>query len=254
MGYQVEREVNEHFAPFYPYVADEVLAEYGREVGRVLEIGPYGPGVSIALAKKCPKMTFVCGDEYPEALAYFRECVRRDELIGRVEIQSLDKSSLVFDAEIYDLVIFRGGLFFLGGPGEDPQRDEPGPPVGRNGRARGRLRGGRAERTDRIPPSSREGVKRSDVYKTALERGRRKDRSLSGFGREDEDLPAARDVDSLAKRLRSAQAASPPGSSGPPGSPGEPESSSVPHMIRAALSKAAGTMMSTLPKFVEENP
>ncbi len=112
MGYQVEREVNEHFAPFYPYVADEVLAEYGRKTGRVLEIGPYGPGVSVALAKKCPQMTFVCGDEYPEALAYFRECVRREGLIGRVEIQSLDKSSLVFDAEIFDLVIFREGLFF----------------------------------------------------------------------------------------------------------------------------------------------
>ncbi len=115
MGFELEQEVNDHFAPFYPYVADEVLAEYDSVSGRVLEVGPYGPGVSIALAQKCPEMSFVCGDESGEALTYIRKCVRREKLSRRVEILNIDKDSLLFDADIFDLVIFRGGLFFWDG-------------------------------------------------------------------------------------------------------------------------------------------
>lgn len=115
MGFELEQEVNDHFAPFYPYVADEVLAEYGSASGRVLEVGPYGPGVSIALARKCPEMSFVCGDESGEALAYIRKCVRGEKLTRRVEILNIDKDSLLFDADTFDLVIFRGGLFFWEG-------------------------------------------------------------------------------------------------------------------------------------------
>ena len=115
MGIELEQEMNDHFAPFYPYVADEVLAEYGSASGRVLEVGPYGPGVSIALARKCPEMSFVCGDESGEALAYIRKCVRGEKLTRRVEILNIDKDSLLFDADTFDLVIFRGGLFFWEG-------------------------------------------------------------------------------------------------------------------------------------------
>ncbi|HJP13756.1 MAG TPA: class I SAM-dependent methyltransferase [Nitrospinota bacterium] len=115
MGFELEQEMNDHFAPFYPYVDDEVLAEYGSASGRVLEVGPYGPGVSIALARKCPEMSFVCGDESGEALAYIRKCVRGEKLTRRVEILNIDKDSLLFDADTFDLVIFRGGLFFWEG-------------------------------------------------------------------------------------------------------------------------------------------
>ncbi len=112
MSFELEREVNEHFAPFYSFVADELLSEFGRDSGRVLEIGPYGPGVAVALAKKCPEMSFVCGDENSGALSYFRECSRREKLIGRVDIQYVDKYSLLFDESTFDLAVFRGGLFF----------------------------------------------------------------------------------------------------------------------------------------------
>lgn len=112
MTFKLEQEVNDHFTPFYPYVADEVLAEYGSTSGRVLEIGPYGPGVSLALAEKCPDLSFVCGDESDEALTYFRKCIRNVKMSRRVEILNVDKYSLLFDADTFDLVIFRGGLFF----------------------------------------------------------------------------------------------------------------------------------------------
>ncbi|MFP6891628.1 MAG: class I SAM-dependent methyltransferase [Nitrospinota bacterium] len=115
MGFELEREMNDLFSPFYPYVADEVLGEYGRRSGRVLEIGPYGPGVTIALAEKCPEMTFVCGDENDKSLSYIRKCVRRKEMSRRVEILNMDKYSLLFDEDTFDLVVFRGGLFFWEG-------------------------------------------------------------------------------------------------------------------------------------------
>ncbi|MBT3349770.1 MAG: class I SAM-dependent methyltransferase [Nitrospinaceae bacterium] len=112
MAFKLEQEVNEHFTPFYPYVADEVLAQFGGTGGRVLEIGPYGPGVTLALAEKCPDLSFVCGDDNDEALSYFRKCVRNVKMSRRVEILNIDKYSLLFDADTFDLVIFRGGLFF----------------------------------------------------------------------------------------------------------------------------------------------
>jgi ubiquinone/menaquinone biosynthesis C-methylase UbiE len=112
MNYELEREVNEHFGPFYPYVADEIRAEFGRDSGRVLEIGPYGPGVAVALAKKCVGLSLTCGDDSEGALAYFRECVDRENLGDRIEVRLLDKHALPFDEDTFDLVVFRGGLFF----------------------------------------------------------------------------------------------------------------------------------------------
>jgi len=63
MDFGLIRAVNAHFQPFYPYAAMEIHAEYGRDTGDVLEIGPYGPGVAIALAERCPGMLFM-GDDW----------------------------------------------------------------------------------------------------------------------------------------------------------------------------------------------
>ncbi|MDA0999832.1 MAG: class I SAM-dependent methyltransferase [bacterium] len=112
MGFELEREVNDHFTPFYGYVADEILGEMGSREGRVLEIGPYGPGVSVALAQKCPGMSFVCGDSYPEALAYQGEKIGVAGLADRIEVRPLDMLELPFADECFELVLFRGGLFF----------------------------------------------------------------------------------------------------------------------------------------------
>lgn len=118
MSYELEREVNEHFAPFYPYVADEILAEWVEETGHVLELGPYGPGVAVAMARKRPAMTFVCGDDTANALEYFRECIDRERLAERVEILECDKYASPFGGGTFDIAVFRGGLFFW----DDPER------------------------------------------------------------------------------------------------------------------------------------
>ncbi|MEE9274395.1 MAG: class I SAM-dependent methyltransferase [bacterium] len=120
MGFETERAVNAHFAPFYGHVAEELLAEGGGgwlppDGGRALEIGPYGPGVSLALAERRSGLSFVCGDDRDEAVAYLAEQVAEEGMAERIRVQRFDKRALPFGEGSFDLVLFRGGLFFWEG-------------------------------------------------------------------------------------------------------------------------------------------
>ena len=112
MDFELIRAVNAHFEPFYPYAAAEIHAEYGRDAGDVLEIGPYGPGVALALAARCPGMRLTCGDDTERLNDYLAETVAEAGMSARVRVEPLDKYSLPFEAASFDLVVFRGGLFF----------------------------------------------------------------------------------------------------------------------------------------------
>lgn len=108
------RTVNDHFQPFYPYIAGQALEVFGRDAGDVLEIGPYCPGISLALAERCPGLRIVLGDDRPETNAYFGEKIAASGLAGQVEVRHVDKFALGFPEGSCDLVLFRGGLFFWG--------------------------------------------------------------------------------------------------------------------------------------------
>ena len=112
MDFELIRAVNAHFEPFYPYAAAEIHAEYGRATGDVLEIGPYGPGVVLALAARCPGMRLTCGDDTDRLNDYLAETVAEAGMSARVRVEPIDKYSLPFEAASFDLVVFRGGLFF----------------------------------------------------------------------------------------------------------------------------------------------
>ena len=112
MDFELIRAVNAHFQPFYPYAAAEIHAEYGRDSGDVLEIGPYGPGVALALAARCPEMRLTCGDDSETLNDYLAETIAEAGMASRVRVAPLDKYSLPFEAASFDLVVFRGGLFF----------------------------------------------------------------------------------------------------------------------------------------------
>ena len=115
MDFEWIRAVNDCFKPFYPYAAAEIHAEYGRDEGDVLEIGPYGPGVALALAERCPQMRFVCGDDSQVLNDYLAGTVAQAGMSARVRVEPIDKYDLPFEAASFDLVIFRGGLFFWDG-------------------------------------------------------------------------------------------------------------------------------------------
>ena len=108
------RTVNDHFQPFYPHIAEQAIGAYGHQAGDVLEIGPYCPGISLALAEGWPGLRIVVGDDRPETNAYFREKIAAAGLEGRVEVRHVDKFALASSEGSFDLVLFRGGLFFWG--------------------------------------------------------------------------------------------------------------------------------------------
>ena len=115
MDFELIRAVNDCFQPFYPYAAAEIHAEYGSDAGDVLEIGPYGPGVALALAARCSGMRFTCGDDAQALNDYLVETIAAAGMSARVRVEPLDKYDLPFEAASFDLVIFRGGLFFWDG-------------------------------------------------------------------------------------------------------------------------------------------
>lgn len=104
--------VNELFWEVYPYLARQVAEEYGQETGEALEIGPFAPGISIALCRLRPGIKVIVGDDDPEINEYMAGKVREAGLEGSILIREIDKYSLPFSEESFDLVYFRGALFF----------------------------------------------------------------------------------------------------------------------------------------------
>lgn len=105
-------DVNELFAEMYPYVATQVLEAYRLDAGDVLEIGPFAGGVSIELARRCEQVRVWMGDDFPGLIPYFQRKVDDAALAERINIQALNKLQLAFPDGRFDLVVFRGGLFF----------------------------------------------------------------------------------------------------------------------------------------------
>jgi len=105
-------DVNELFAPMYPFVAEQVIATYGRKSGEALEIGPFAGGLSIELANRLPDLRITVGDDFPGVTAYFEEKVHKCSLRDRIQVREISKTRLPFPKESFDLVLFRGGLGF----------------------------------------------------------------------------------------------------------------------------------------------
>lgn len=104
--------VNELFIPIYPYLARQIAQEYGRKNGQALEIGPYGPGISLELARLLPELTITVGDDSPGTGAYLRQKIEQAGLEGRIKVREIDKYHLPLSSDSLDLVYFRGALFF----------------------------------------------------------------------------------------------------------------------------------------------
>ncbi|MCL5961979.1 MAG: class I SAM-dependent methyltransferase [Chloroflexi bacterium] len=105
-------EVNDLFKDLYPYVARQIAREYGRQRGLAIEVGPYGPGISVELAKLLPELDIVVGDDRAETNQYMREVVAESSVSDRIDVRTLDKFSLPFPDGSVDLVVCRGALFF----------------------------------------------------------------------------------------------------------------------------------------------
>ena len=104
-------ELNQLWEPIRPFLARQVEELYGRQDGRILEIGPFS-GLIFALAQKNIGRSFLIA-AFPQAtIALYREEARRRGLADRVRIIESDSSLIGVSDDSVDLAIFRGALFF----------------------------------------------------------------------------------------------------------------------------------------------
>ena len=108
--------VNRLYRPFYPYLARQVMEVYGRTSGWALELGPYAPGISIALLGLLPDLKITVADDTPGIHAYFRESLTEAGMAGRVLLKEAPVEDLPYPNWTFDLIYFRGGLFFSWDP------------------------------------------------------------------------------------------------------------------------------------------
>ncbi len=112
MEFEDVERVNELFREFYPYIARQIAEEYGRVEGLALEVGPYAPGISVELARMLPGLKIVVGDDRPETNEYIRGYISAAGISEGLEVREIDKFHIPFDDGTFDLIYFRGALFF----------------------------------------------------------------------------------------------------------------------------------------------
>jgi len=102
----------------YPYVAAQIMEVYQREYGSILELGPFSGGISLELARSYPRLDITIGAESPAVIRYLRRKVAPSGLSERIPVKETELEQLQFTDAQFDLVILRGGFFFL--------KDKPG--------------------------------------------------------------------------------------------------------------------------------
>ena len=104
-------ELNLLWEPVQPFLVRQIEELYGRQDGRILEIGPFG-GLIFALAKKKVGESFSIAAFPQAAIALYRQEARKRGQEDRIRIIESDSSLTGIVNESVDLAIFRGALFF----------------------------------------------------------------------------------------------------------------------------------------------
>jgi len=105
------REINRLWDPIYPYLARHIHEIYGREDGKVLEMGPFC-GVLFSLFSHGIGSSFSIAT-FPQGMGdFFRHEVRGRKMEHDIEIIETDSSLTGVKENRMDLVIFRGAFFF----------------------------------------------------------------------------------------------------------------------------------------------
>ncbi len=104
-------ELNRLWEPIRPYLAEQVRDVYGRHGGNVLEIGPFSGLVLTLAAMKVGREFCVAAFPYGVAVAC-RDEARTAGLEGSVRVVESDETLSGIPEHAFDLVVFRGALFF----------------------------------------------------------------------------------------------------------------------------------------------
>ncbi|MFO7773144.1 MAG: class I SAM-dependent methyltransferase [Dehalococcoidia bacterium] len=106
------KRVNRLWQKLYPYLASQIMADYRRDSGAVLELGPFSGGISVELARSYPGLSITIADESTEVVKYLMEEVSISGLAERIKVEETELNDLTFDDSQFDLVVFRGAFFF----------------------------------------------------------------------------------------------------------------------------------------------
>jgi|TARA_Y100000031_G_scaffold151664_1_gene193368 ubiquinone/menaquinone biosynthesis C-methylase UbiE len=107
------KRINSLWSKIYPYLASQIMEGYRRDSGVVLELGPFSGGISLELIRLHPKLNITIADESPAAVEYLRQEISTSGLSQKIAVKKTDLNHLAFDDSQFDLVIFRGAVFFL---------------------------------------------------------------------------------------------------------------------------------------------
>ncbi len=110
---RIAEEINELWAPVYPYMVDHLLAEVAAAPGNVLDLGPFSGGMAVELLGRLPHLKAIVQDEADGVLHWVMDRAKNRGVAERVQIRRGAFSPLPWPDEAFDLVLVRGAFFFL---------------------------------------------------------------------------------------------------------------------------------------------
>lgn len=110
--------VNRLWAGIYPFLADQILDHYLKQGGEILEWGPFSGGISFSLLERQPDMRITIAVEEGGVFSVMENELAERELTGEIRLMKSALVPLVYDENSFDLVVIRGGYFFLDPAGE----------------------------------------------------------------------------------------------------------------------------------------
>ena len=107
------KQVNRLWRRIYPYLAKQIMEIYPGGSGKVLELGPFSCGISVAMMKHTAALDITVADEDPNVVEYLSEEIKAEGLSAAIKITQTTYDPLVFHDGEFDLVVCRGVFFFL---------------------------------------------------------------------------------------------------------------------------------------------
>ncbi len=99
------------FSPIYPDIAEMMVQRTGIRSGRLLDVG-CGPGHMGFAVMDLGDFTGDFCDIHPTAVKIAKERVEERGLSDRVSVCEADVHDLPYPAEVFDLIVSRGSMFF----------------------------------------------------------------------------------------------------------------------------------------------
>lgn len=97
----------------YPYLASQIMENYRKDYGSVLEVGPFSGGISLELARTYPRLAVTIGDDSAEFVEHMKKEIAASGLSDHITVKKTNLDHLDFNDAQFDLAIMRGAFFFL---------------------------------------------------------------------------------------------------------------------------------------------